>query len=96
MKIATFNINNINKRLDNFIEWLRAEKPDVACLQELKATDAEFPIDAIQREGYHAAWQGQRSWNGIAILARGSEPVVTRTHSPAICRHAEPLSRGSR
>ena len=82
MKIATFNINNINKRLDNFIEWLRAEKPDVACLQELKATDAEFPIDAIQREGYHAAWQGQRSWNGIAILARGSEPVVTRTALP--------------
>ncbi|MGA7451212.1 MAG: endonuclease/exonuclease/phosphatase family protein, partial [Rhodoplanes sp.] len=82
MKIATFNINNINKRLANFIEWLRAEKPDVACVQELKATDAEFPIDAIQREGYHAAWRGQRSWNGIAILARGSEPVVTRTALP--------------
>ena len=82
MKIATFNINNINKRLDNLIEWLRVEKPDVACLQELKATDAEFPIDAIQREGYHAAWLGQRSWNGIAILARGSEPVVTRTALP--------------
>jgi hypothetical protein len=65
MKIATFNINNINKRLDNLVEWLRAEKPNVACLQELKATDAEFPIDAIQREGYHAAWRGQRSWNGI-------------------------------
>jgi hypothetical protein len=89
MKIATFNINNINKRLDNFIEWLRAEKPDVACLQELKATDAEFPIDAIQREGYHAVWRGQRSWNGIAILARGSEPVVTRTAGKWLIEIAE-------
>jgi exodeoxyribonuclease-3 len=82
MKIATFNINNINKRLANLVGWLRAAKPDVVCLQELKATDREFPKAALEKEGYGAVWQGQKSWNGVAILARGGEPIVTRTALP--------------
>jgi exodeoxyribonuclease-3 len=82
MKIATFNINNINKRLANLLAWLRASRPDVACLQELKATDSEFPIAAIEKSGYGAIWRGQKSWNGVAILGRDCEPVVTRTALP--------------
>jgi exodeoxyribonuclease-3 len=82
MKIATFNINNVNKRLPNLLGWLREAKPDVVCLQELKATDSEFPQTAIEKSGYFAAWHGQKSWSGVAILARGSEPVVTRTSLP--------------
>jgi exodeoxyribonuclease-3 len=82
MKIATFNINNVNKRLGNLLAWLRAAKPDVVCLQELKAADREFPTAAIEKAGYGAVWRGQKSWNGVAILARGAEPVVTRTELP--------------
>ncbi|HEY1982153.1 MAG TPA: exodeoxyribonuclease III [Xanthobacteraceae bacterium] len=82
MKIATFNINNVNKRLPNLVAWLKSERPDIACLQELKCTDAEFPADAIRKAGYHAVWRGQKTWNGIAILSRGAEPVVTRTALP--------------
>src|SRR4051812_35401723 len=82
MKIATFNINNINKRLANLLAWLRAARPDVVCLQELKSTDADFPIAALRRAGYEAVWRGQKSWNGVAILARGMEPVLTRSELP--------------
>ncbi len=82
MKIATFNINNINKRLANLAAWLDEARPDVACLQELKASDAEFPRRAIENLGYGAVWRGQKSWNGVAILARGSEPVLTRSELP--------------
>src|SRR5256885_2761228 len=82
MKIATFNINNINKRLPNLLGWLRAARPDVACLQELKSTDADFPIAALARAGYQAVWRGQKSWNGVAILARDTEPVLTRLELP--------------
>jgi exodeoxyribonuclease-3 len=82
MKIATFNINNVNRRLPNLLEWLDTAKPDVVCLQELKCTDAQFPADAIRHAGYHSVWRGQRTWNGVAILSRGSEPVVTRTSLP--------------
>jgi len=82
MKIATFNINNVNKRLANLLAWLRAAKPDVVCLQELKATDHELPKAAIEKAGYGAVWRGQKSWNGVAILARGAEPIVTRTELP--------------
>ena len=78
MKIATFNINDVNKRLGNLIGWLRAEKPDVVALQELKAADREFPKAAIEKAGYGAVWRGQKTWNGVAILARGCEPIVTR------------------
>jgi exodeoxyribonuclease-3 len=82
MKIATFNINNVNKRLANLLGWLRRARPDVACLQELKATDSEFPIGAIKKAGYGAVWRGQKSWNGVAILGHDCEPVVTRTALP--------------
>src|SRR6185503_169837 len=82
MKIATFNINNINKRLSNLLAWLRAARPDVVCLQELKSTDADFPVAALRRAGYEAVWRGQKSWNGVAILARGKEPVLTRSELP--------------
>ena len=70
MKIATFNINNINRRLPNLLRWLRAAKPDIVCLQELKSTDADFPFAAIEKAGYGAVWRGQKTWNGVAILAR--------------------------
>jgi exodeoxyribonuclease-3 len=82
MKIATFNINNINKRLPNLLEWLRTEKPDVACLQELKAAHKDFPAAAIEKTGYGAIWRGQKTWNGVAILARDAVPVVTRLDLP--------------
>jgi exodeoxyribonuclease-3 len=82
MKIATFNINNINKRLPNLLHWLRAANPHVVCLQELKCTDAEFPEEALRKAGYKAVWRGQRTWNGVAILSAGVAPVVTRTMLP--------------
>jgi exodeoxyribonuclease-3 len=82
MKIATFNINNINRRLPNLFQWLKAAKPDIVCLQELKCTDADFPAKAIQRAGYHAVWRGQKTWNGVAILSRIGEPIVTQTALP--------------
>jgi exodeoxyribonuclease-3 len=89
MKIATFNINNVNKRLANLLAWLRAAEPDVVCLQELKATDSEFPRAAIEQAGYGAIWRGQRTWNGVAILGRACEPIVTRTALPGDDRDTE-------
>ena len=82
MKIATFNINGIRARLPNLLEWLEREQPDVVCLQELKAQDADFPIDDIRGAGYGAIWHGQKSWNGVAILARDSEPLEIRRGLP--------------
>jgi exodeoxyribonuclease III len=76
MRIASFNINNINRRLPNLLEWLRETEPDVVSLQGLKATDAEFPAKAIRDAGYEAVWRGQKSWNGVAILARWP-PILT-------------------
>lgn len=82
MKIATFNINDVNKRLENLVDWLRRAAPDIVCLQELKCEDRAFPADALREIGYRAAWRGQRTWNGVAILAKGAEPIVTRTELP--------------
>jgi exodeoxyribonuclease-3 len=82
VRIATFNINNVNKRLANLLAWLEAEQPDVVCLQELKAEDGAFPAKALQAAGYGAVWRGQRTWNGVAILARGAVPVLTRRSLP--------------
>jgi exodeoxyribonuclease III len=82
MKIATFNINNVNKRLPNLLDWLEAASPVVVCLQELKAEDHAFPVDALAKVGYSAVWKGQKSWNGVAILSRGQNPVPTRTSLP--------------
>jgi exodeoxyribonuclease-3 len=82
MKIATFNINNINKRLDNLLVWLDNAEPDVVCLQELKAEQGAFPAEHLRDVGYEAVWRGERSWNGVAILARHQAPVLTRSSLP--------------
>jgi len=77
VKVATYNINGIRSRLPRLLDWLAREAPDIVCLQELKATDAAFPLDAIHAAGYGALWVGQTAWNGVAILARDSEPVAS-------------------
>ncbi len=82
VKIATFNVNNVNKRLPVLLAWLKVARPDIVCLQELKAADAEFPEAALRKAGYAAVWVGQKSWNGVAILARRREIVVTRLRLP--------------
>jgi exodeoxyribonuclease-3 len=82
MKIATFNINNVNRRLPNLLQWLKTAKPDVVCLQELKAADKEFPATALRKAGFHAVWKGQKTWNGVAILARNADPILTRDALP--------------
>ena len=82
MKIATYNINNINKRLDGLLRWLDESRPDVVCLQELKTLGPAFPIDAIREAGYGAVWRGQKTWNGVAILARGEAPMESRRVLP--------------
>jgi exodeoxyribonuclease-3 len=74
MRIATYNVNGINARLPVVLRWLAETKPDVACLQELKAPHEKIPEGAIREAGYGAAWHGQKSWNGVAILVRGGEP----------------------
>ena len=91
MKIATFNINNVNKRLESLLGWLGAASPDVVCLQELKAAQDAFPHAAIRKAGDEAVWVGEKSWNGVAILARGAQPVLTRTRLPG-----DPQDRQSR
>jgi exodeoxyribonuclease-3 len=82
VKIATFNVNGIKSRLPRLLEWLEESKPDVACLQELKAPDETFPLDAIRDAGYGALWSGQKSFNGVAILARGRDLVERRRGLP--------------
>jgi exodeoxyribonuclease-3 len=82
LKVATFNINNINRRLPNLLRWLKEAKPNAVALQELKASDAEFPVQAIEKAGYGAVWRGQKTWNGVAILARKAEPVLIRDRLP--------------
>lgn len=74
MRVATFNVNGIGSRLPALLQWLDETQPDVACLQELKAPQEKFPLDAIREAGYGAIWHGQKSWNGVAILARGCQP----------------------
>ena len=81
-RVATFNINGIRSRLARLLEWLEREAPDVVCLQELKAPDAVFPIAEIREAGYGAIWQGQTSRNGVAILAKGADPLESRRGLP--------------
>jgi len=82
VRIGTFNVNDVVKRLPNLLAWLEETAPDAVCLQELKAEDGRFPAAALERAGYGAVWRGQRTWNGVAILARGAEPVITRRALP--------------
>ena len=82
MKIATYNVNGVNGRLPVLLNWLERTRPDVVCLQELKAPDEKFPRLAIEAAGYGAIWHGQSRWNGVAILARGCDPVETRRGLP--------------
>jgi exodeoxyribonuclease-3 len=78
VRIATYNVNGINGRLANLLDWLRDTAPDIACLQELKAPDEKFPAAAIRKAGYGAVWHGQKAWNGVAILQRSGEPALIR------------------
>jgi exodeoxyribonuclease III len=82
MKIATLNINNVAKRLENLLAWLDASRPDVVCLQETKVADHLFPAQALAEAGYRSAFKGERTYNGVAILVRGADPVVTRRSLP--------------
>jgi exodeoxyribonuclease-3 len=81
MKIATYNINNVNRRLPNLLAWLKRARPDIVCLQELKAADEAFPQPELRKAGYHALWRGQKTWNGVAILCR-KPPILTRNALP--------------
>jgi exodeoxyribonuclease-3 len=91
IKIATFNINNVVRRLPTLLQWLEKESPDIVCLQELKAEQASFPIAKIGAAGYGARWVGERSWTGVAILARGADPIEIRRLLPG-----DPSDRQSR
>jgi len=82
MRIATYNVNGINARLPRLLEWLDETKPDVACLQELKADGDKIPMKAIEEAGYGAIWYGQKGFNGVAILAKGQQPVERRRGLP--------------
>jgi exodeoxyribonuclease-3 len=82
MKRATYNVNGINGRLPVLLRWLEQSQPDVVCLQELKAPEQKLPADAIKNAGYGAIWHGQKSWNGVAILVLGRQPVETRRGLP--------------
>ena len=82
MRIATYNVNGVNGRLPVLLRWLEETQPDVACLQELKAPQENFPELAIRAAGYGAIWSGQKSWNGVAILARSIEPMETQRGLP--------------
>jgi exodeoxyribonuclease-3 len=82
LKIATFNVNGIRGRVGALCHWLGREAPDIVCLQELKTADESFPAQEIRDAGYGVIWHGQKSWNGVAILARGTEPVEVRRGLP--------------
>ena len=90
MKIATFNINGVNKRLANLLAWLEQACPDVVCLQEVKCLEADFPVSALERAGYQAVWQATGRWHGVAILARGTQPLLARRRLPGEPEDSEP------
>jgi exodeoxyribonuclease-3 len=103
LRIATYNVNGVNGRLPVLLRWLAETAPDVACLQEIKTSDLTFPVAALEEAGYGAIWHGQKSYNGVAVLARGAAPVETRrglpgdpddTHSRYIEAEVEGLTVG--
>lgn len=89
MKIASYNVNGVNGRLPVLLRWLKTDQPDVVCLQELKTIDSKFPWKEIEKAGYGAVWHGQKSWNGVAILSRGNEPLVTTRTLPGDSQDAQ-------
>jgi exodeoxyribonuclease III len=91
LKLATFNVNNVNAHLSNVLAWLARESPDVVCLQELKATNEQYPEAALQKAGYESVWHGERLWNGVAILARGVKPKEIRRALPG--QESDTMSR---
>jgi exodeoxyribonuclease-3 len=94
MKIATYNVNGVNGRLPVLLRWLKEAQPDIICLQELKAPQEKVPLADIRKAGYGAIWHGQKAWNGVAILSRGTDPSrhgaafpgTPRTSTAAISR----------
>lgn len=82
MKIATYNVNGINGRLPVLLRWLDESSPDIVCLQELKAPQEKYPFEAITEAGYHSVWNGQKSWNGVAILSKSYSPEIIRKELP--------------
>lgn len=82
LTLATYNVNGIGTRLPHLLAWLEAEKPDAVALQELKATDAAFPVAELEQAGYGALWQGEARWNGVALLGRGVTPIESRRRLP--------------
>src|SRR5690349_22932899 len=82
LRIATYNVNGVNGRLPVLLRWLEETAPDIACLQEIKTSDDTFPSAALEAAGYRAIWHGQKSYNGVAILARGEAPVEIRRGLP--------------
>ena len=82
MLIATYNVNGIRSRLPRLLEWLAERQPDIVCLQELKCDDASFPEADVRAAGYGALWHGQKGFNGVAILAKGRDPVERRRGLP--------------
>ena len=82
MKIVTYNVNGIKARLPRLLDYLGDEQPDIVCMQELKASDENFPIKEIEAVGYGAIWHGQKSWNGVAVLAKDAQPVERQRGLP--------------
>ena len=94
MKLATFNINGIRARLPRLLEWLERERPDIACLQELKCADEQLPIADIEAAGYGAVWHGQKGFNGVAILAKEDSPKLRRVGLPGEQQPCDPRRHG--
>ena len=84
MRIASFNINGVKARLPRLLEWLEETQPDVACLQEVKSQDEGFPVADFEHAGYGAIWHGQKAFNGVAILAKGAQPVEAQRTLPVL------------
>ncbi|HQP21109.1 MAG TPA: exodeoxyribonuclease III, partial [Phenylobacterium sp.] len=70
MRIASWNVNSINARLETVLRWFEEAKPDVACLQEIKCVDEKFPAEALERLGYNVAVHGQKTYNGVALVSK--------------------------
>src|SRR6476659_7461934 len=82
MRIATWNVNSVNARLETVLRWFEAAQPDVACLQEIKCVDEKFPAEPFERLGYNLAIHGQKSYNGVAILSKRPLEDVRRGLPP--------------